>query len=106
MNVGGIRRWSVALDSRAGGDGMVMLVQYFAEEAAPGLPNEGREPTERGSVARLLEQLGGGDDADDGVRAGRQAGRPGCTAVPVYVHHACSCAALRSGGEGGLACRV
>lgn len=47
--------------SRAGGDGKVMLVQYFAEEAAPGLPNEGHGPTERGSVARLCEQLGGDD---------------------------------------------
>lgn len=96
MCVGGIRRWSVALVSRAGGDGMVMLVQYFAEEAAPGLPNEGREPTERGSVARLLEQLDG-DDADDGVgsRAGRQAGRHGkarldVQLVLVYTHHAAS----------------
>lgn len=61
MNVGGVRRWSVALLSRAGGDATVMLVQYFAEEAAPGLPNEGHGPTERGSVARLSEQLGGGD---------------------------------------------
>lgn len=54
-------RWSVGLVSRAGGDGKVRLVQYFADDAASGLPNEGHGPTERGSVARLSEQLGSGD---------------------------------------------
>lgn len=39
-----------------------MLVLYFAGEAPPDLPNEGHEPTERGCVARLFEQLGGGGD--------------------------------------------
>lgn len=57
--MGGTRRWSVALVLGLVGIGMVMLVvvQYFAETAAPGLPNEGHEPTERGSVARLVGKL-------------------------------------------------
>lgn len=106
-------------------------VQYFAQETSPppSLPNEGREPTERGSVDRMIEPVGDydvvGDDSDYCGHGGHggQGGqaRPGWLAgmdmdltegivlypgrgTYLYCAVLC-CAALRGGVEGGLACR-
>lgn len=47
---GGVSCWFLWLVET----GIVMLVQSCAEAPAPGLPNEGHDPTGRGSVARLV----------------------------------------------------
>lgn len=57
MNVGGARRWSVRVSrlfSRAGG-GWHRHADTSPGGAPPGLPNEGSELMERGSVERMIE---------------------------------------------------
>lgn len=51
---GGVSRWVLGLV----GAGLARLVQKIPEkEAPPGLPNEGYEPMERGSVERMIEMI-------------------------------------------------